>query len=242
MVAAVRSLADLQTEIRQRCDQEGTTFVADATELANWINQSAAALFDLILDYAGQEAFLTRDDLSIVAGTDTYDLPTDFYRLVGVDVLFDGRWKALDRGGFIDRNRWQDAGWTSPRDTRYMLRGRTTAGVQQIMFIPEPTGAFDVRVWYLPLATTITTGTPPEDPAVSLVSFNGWDEWIVCDVCAKVLEKEESASRPFLQRRAETQLRIIAAAKQLDSGEPLRMRDVLEERGAIEDVEPLWRD
>lgn len=256
MVAPNRTLTSLVEEIRQRCDQESSTFVADTAEIAVWISQSAAALYDLILDYAGPEAFATRSTFLTVAGTDLYELPHDHYRLIGVDAMFGTKWEPLGRATIADRNRWQGEGWTSKLDTRYALFGRMTSAVftsnqpsvQRILFVPPPRGEVSIRVWYLPLPVTVqdsTAGATPGGayvpPTGPLVSFAGWDEWVVADVCAKILEKEEGAARPFVERRKEATMRIIAAAKQLDSAEPLRMRDALEEALA-DDPEPLWRD
>lgn len=256
MVAPVRTLSSLIEEVRARCDQESSTFITDAV-LETWINQSAADLYDLIYDAAGPEALARRTTITTVPGTELYELPADHYRLIGVDVLFGTRWGQIGRASLTDRNRWQGAGWTGRHDTRYHLFGRATSAlydapsvsVPMIAFVPVPPRVASVRVWYLPLAALVITpggggsviGNPYIPESSPLVSFNGWDEYVVADVCAKVLEKEESASKPFVARRDAAAARVLRAARQLDSAEPLRMRDALEEALA-DDPEPLWRD
>jgi hypothetical protein len=230
MVASTRSLADLITEIRGRSDQQNALFVTDS-ELEVWINQSAAELWDVIIDHAGADAFASLHSFSTVAGTDIYAMPADFYRLTGVDVQFSGRWRRIDPHPIGERNLFEGGndGWTSPRDTRYRLSGRTTAGVQQLRFVPTPQAVASVRAWYVPLAYT---------GAASLVSINGWDEFVVADVCAKIFESEESDARAAIARREGARERVIRAASSLDMGEPAQMRDVADYR---DDYEPIWR-
>lgn len=232
MVAATRSLANLISEIRARSDQQNTLFVTDS-ELEVWVNQSAAELWDIIIDHAGADAFASLHSFSTVASTDIYDLPADFYRLIGVDVQFSGRWRRIEPYVIGDRNRYEDAeGWSGPHDVRYKLGGITTAGVQRLRFIPTPQAVFSCRAWYLPLAYTVSG-------AASLVSVNGWDEFVVADVCAKVLESEESDARHMIARREGARERVIRAASSLDMGEPKTMRDVADYREDF--YEPIWR-
>lgn len=225
MVAAARSVTDLIAEIRQRSDQENSTFVS-GTELEGWLNQSAADLHDLIVDHAGTDAFEADHTFTTTPGTDVYALPADFYRLASVTARLGGRWRALRASLSSERTRFEGASLP-----RYALAGRTTAGVAELRLVPAPTSAVQICVWYVPLAFDAVI------PA-SLVSFNGWDEYVICDVCAKVAEKEESDSRAFLARRDRAAERITKAATRLDMGEPLRMRDVADEV-MREDDEPL---
>lgn len=235
MVAAARPVTSLIEEIRQRTDHVNSNFVTNA-ELEGWINQSASDLHDLIVEYAGSEAFLDSETIATVAGVETYELASDFYRLVGVDARFGGRWRSLKPYTPAERNRFEGmgAGWTGPRDVRYALAGRSSAGVQNLRFIPAPPSVTSVRVWFIPLAFESVV------PA-SLVSFNGWDEYVICDVAAKVREKKEGDPRPFLTRRDRAAARIVSAAKKLDMGAAPRMRDALEE-AAESDFERLRYD
>lgn len=219
MVAAARSVTAIIEEIRQRSDHENSDFVTDA-ELESWIGQSAADLHDLVIDHAGPEAFQASQTIPTVAGTDVYSLSGDFYRLIGVDVQFGSRWEAIHPYMPHERNRFDGFnGWTSPRDVRYALAGRLSSGVVQIQFIPTPQAVYQTRIWYVPLA--YDTVIP-----YSAVTFNGWDEYIISDVCAKVLEKKEGDARPFLARRDRAEKRIISAATRLDTGGLRTMRDV----------------
>ena len=174
------------------------------------INGSAAALWDTILDYAGEDAFFLSTDTSTVAGTADYTIAaTNIYRVRHVDVQFPHGWEQIKPVSFRQRNAYQNqGGWTSGRDTAFILAGRGTDGRQQIRLLPTPQAVYTFRVLYIPIAYDVDGATP-------LVSFSGWDEYVIADVCAKILEKEESVAKAFLDRRDQRLAQIIYAAQQL---------------------------
>jgi hypothetical protein len=53
----------------------------------------------------------------------------------------------------------------------------------------------------------------------------GWDQWVVWDVTAKCLIKEESDPRFAIAERDAVQGRILREAVSRDDGEPDRVRD-----------------
>lgn len=240
MPIATRTLTQLIEEIRERSDHENSEFVDD-TDLATWINQSATALYDAVIEAAGPDAYVTSDDITTVAGTNLYNLPFDLYRLLGVDVAFEtGVFQELRPYNFVERNMFRTrSGWTSPRDTRYALHGHLNTGsfAARIRFIPTPQVVRTVRIWYVPILPTITDAGTPQP----LIVFNGWDEYVVADVCAKLLEKEESAAAPFITRRDEAFVRISKAAARLNVHGPREMHDASIDAWAesLEDDEPL---
>lgn len=209
MPALQRTLAELTSIIRVRADQENGTFVSDS-DIETMINGSAAALWDTILDYAGPDSFLSSTDVPTVAGTADYTLAaTDIYRVVAVDISFSYGWDEIPSATLRQRHKYQNrSGWSAPSNTAYILTGRDADGLQKIRFLPTPTAVHTFRVIYLPVAFDVDSSTP-------LVSFSGWDEYVIADVCAKILEKEESAAAPFIKRRDERLAQIIYAAQQL---------------------------
>ena len=72
------SLSDLRTLVRQRADQENSQFVTDQ-ELRQYINRSYCELYDLLIPNANSEDYFLNDStVTLVSGTQTYDLPADF--------------------------------------------------------------------------------------------------------------------------------------------------------------------
>lgn len=234
-------MGSIVAEIRERSDHQGSDFVTD-DELAGWVNQSAADLHDLIVDYAGPEAVQHSADLTLVAGEDTIELPPDYYRLVGVDALFGGRWLPLRPYAPRQRRRFQPGpGWSGPRDAQYRLVGRKDpaawgAATALMSFVPRAPRDVQITVWYIPLAFHAAKGGDQQIcqglcPHPLLTTWNGWDEYVISDVCAKIQEKREGDPRPFAVRRDRARARIISAAVAFDTGEPARIRDAREEYG-----------
>lgn len=233
MAALVRTVSSIADRIRRRCDQENSTFVSN-TELYEEINASYAELVDEIHDAAAIAGLLSYADATTTPGTEEYavngvytdpsatDQP-DVYRIAGVDVRFDGSWRSIGRMEFTDRNRLVDAtGWSGPGDTFYAIVGHDrVSGVLNLRFFPIPQGAYDIRVWYLPIAPELAAGH-------NVVALNGWDDFIVNDVCAKVLEKEEGAAGAFVQRRERALRRVIWAASNLDDSGVEGIREVVD--------------
>lgn len=240
MANLIEALATIRDRIRRRCDQENSTFVSD-TEINEEINASYAHLFDEIHDAADTEGILNFVDLTTSAGTDIYTITdawdpggevapqVEIYRVAGVDAQFNGKWRPLTKVAFPDRNDFVDAtGWTGPGDTFYRLHNHVrTSGALQIRLFPVPQGTHTVRVWYMPIAPNAST-------TLGVVALNGWDEFIVADVCAKILEKEESSSSRLIERRNLALRRVIWAAANLDDSGTEGMREVIDwERGAV---------
>lgn len=221
-----RTLAELTTRIRNRCDQANSDFISD-TEIGEMVNASRARLVDEILEVAGPEALLDSFSSSTVAGTSVYAVTgtggpsssNDAYRIAGVDVQWSGRWYAIRPWAFSRRTALEgQTGWSGPGDTFYRVRALTQAtGATSVEFFPTPAAVVSFRVWYLPIAHEASA-------SVDVGGLNGWEEYIISDVCAMVLEKEESASAPFVARREEARARIRWAAANIDDSGTDRIR------------------
>lgn len=92
--------------------------------------------------------------------------------------------------------------------------------VPRIRFIPEPSGANEVTVWYIPHAPELT------DDADVWNGFNGWEEYVVVDSAIKALEKEESDTSALEVRKERLMRRISSMSQARDQGYPDRVTDV----------------
>lgn len=215
-MAATRTLAELRTEARQRADMEtDDSFIADA-ELTRMVNQSIRELYDLLVEALGQEYFYTTATIATVAGTTAYALPTAFYKLLGVDLsLGNGEYMELRSFQFHERNNTiPGLGWGYPDGPRYRIMGAN------IHFRPAPTGVESILVHYIPYPTSLSGDTDTFD------GINGWEEYVIVDCAAKMLEKEESEAGPLYKRKAELMQRIQGLAGTRDAGFPESVIDV----------------
>lgn len=99
------TLLTLRTRARERADMVNSRFVEDA-ELNRYINAAAKKYYDKLIEaYNLRYSKNPPASVSVVSGTDTYPLPSDFYKLLGVDVTIDGRKRDVKPFIFAERNR-----------------------------------------------------------------------------------------------------------------------------------------
>ena len=214
------TLAELRTEARRRADMEDSEFVTDA-ELTSYINASIAELHDLLVQSYGSDYFLSETTFSTISGQDSYDLPTDFYKVRGVDVdLNNGDFVTLKKFNFNERNIFNNvASWSLSNIpyVRYRVMGN------KIRFTPLPESNRTVKIWYIPLATKLIDDTDTLD------DFNQYSEYVIVDVAIKMLQKEESDVTILLAQKQQLKLRIEAASQDRDAGESESISDVYNE-------------
>ena len=208
------TLQYLITTSRQRADMVNSQFVTDA-ELTSYINASYAELYDLLVQKYGDDYFVANVYPFATDGiNDSYNLPDDFYKLLGVDLNLSGTsdsFVTLQKFMFKDRNRYAVPNFQSfygVTNLRYRVRGT------KLWFTPMPAGGQTIRMWYVPKITYLVL------PADVMDGVSGWEEYIVVDAAIKMLEKEESDPSVFLLQKQALIQRIEAAAENRDAGSP----------------------
>lgn len=211
-------LQDLRLEARQRADQVNSGFVLDP-ELNSFINASMRELYDLLVS-TYQDYYLSSADTSLVAGTDTYSLPSDFYKLRGIDLLINGsatNFVTLEQFNFGERSSVDSTivlNYDSARRLQYIIQG------SNVRFLPQPSSTDTYKMWYIPVSTTLVNDTDTFD------GINGFEEYIVVDAAIKMVQKEESdVTVLFAQKQALTQ-RIMDMGEDRDAGSPKTVTDV----------------
>lgn len=204
------TLSSLKTQVQQRTDQEVAGPVADA-ELTGLINQSYAELVDLLVSQ-DEEYYISSYDVTTAAGTTSYSLPADFYKLKGVDIR-----EASGSGQFTqarpfqwnERNLLSNAVLTPALNgppCYYSMRG------SNLILNPAPDGQRTVRIWYVPCATTLVSGSDTVD------GVNGFEEYIVVDAAIKCLIKEEKDISALVMQKKDLLKRIerMAGSRNID--------------------------
>lgn len=210
------TLLDIRTQCRQRADMVNSQFVSDS-ELDSYINASHTELYDLLInEYEDYHA--TSYDLAVVAGTTTYDLPEDFYKLLGVDLVVDSQGNAVtlkpfvfaERNAYVFTPTWNVVGLAY---LRYHLIDNS------IRFVPVPTTNQNVKLWYVPAVSKLVNDNDTVD------GVSGWEDYIVADCCIKMLAKEESDPSVFMRQKDELRKRIQIMAANRDAGANMRISD-----------------
>ena len=141
-MADVVSLSTLRLLTKQRADMENGQFITD-DEWRRMLNRSYAELYDLIVTSANSEDyFLNSSTTSLVSGTQSYDLPSDFYKSRGVDLNIGSNKVPLRRYNFSERN--IGGLFSSAADMRYHIQGN------KIIFNPTPSTSDTITMFYIP--------------------------------------------------------------------------------------------
>lgn len=208
------ALSALRTLIRDRYELDDN-YVSDSS-LNSWINSSIHELYDLLVDANSDWYAKASSSIAIVAGTSSYAISStasDFYKLVGVDVLDDsGQWRNMQPFTLAERNRYVGSGEKSL--ARYRVMNAS------LHITPTPAWSGSVRIWYLPVAATLSSDGSTFD------AINGWEEYVVVDCCIKAAAKEEADASLWAAQKQALIQRIRTNAQQVDDGEPARVRDV----------------
>ncbi len=212
-MALTRTLAQLRTEIRDR--GEIRSVYVDDTELTRAINVAYSDFYCFLVD-TNPDWYLSSGTITVVSGTDEYDLNTmasDFWKVVGVDVREGGRWYKMEPFNFGSRNEYQNSGLNA-RNARYRIMG------SNLRVSPNPSWGGSIRVWYVPAPTLLSADGDTVDGVA------GWEEYIVLHTLIQYAAKEESDPSVFAAQLAAIKDQVRALAMNRDDGEADRVRDI----------------
>jgi ribosomal protein S30 len=209
---ATETLVNLRLRVRERSDQVNTNqFVSDA-ELTRYINASYREYYDLVLESHADHYLATPVSFTLSAGVSTYALSSLplFYRLRGID--------RVEGTDYIAIRRFTNAERNEVRKLSYRVMGTN------LYFQPTTAAPGNYRCWYIPEPAALTADGDTVD------GFNGWEEWIVCDVASKIAAKAEEDVSPFVRDRDRVADRIRKASSDRDEGDAEVISDVFNQR------------
>jgi hypothetical protein len=220
-VSRLRTLTNMLLDVRQRTNQENSTFVTDA-ELTEYLNQAIAELQVRLAITDGQPHFRSSTTIAVTQPTALYSLPAGFWALQEITATVNGQtmsmlpFMAHERAHLIT----QSPAWPVYTHVQYRIQ----AG--NIEFRPA-TESFTAELFYHPAQTRLSAGSDTWD------GFNGYEMAPIYDVCATVCSKEETDPSFFLAQRDRLYALIAQAAAHRDMSNPERVTDV-----TLRD--PLW--
>ena len=216
------TLSGLIYRAQSRADMLNANFVASG-EWNAWANSAYSDLYDKI-SQADPERYLNEVTYTVTSGSHT--LPTDFYKLLRVDLLYAGsaaptQFWTLRKFNLTEEDSLQGPGWTVAQGPACRYRLRDGA----IVFTPQPTGSQSIRLLYLPAITPMQAATDTID------GVDGWEEMIVLDMAIAALLKENATDvQPLMMERQRWNAKIEALANERDVSFPEGTIDVT--RGA----------
>jgi hypothetical protein len=213
------TLSQIRSSAQQRADMVNSQFLT--TDEWNFnINQSLASLYDILVQKYGDDYFVAAPYILATNGTSfLYPLPTDFLKLLGVDLALSNTqdsFVTIRPFQFSDRNRYAVPNFQSfygVTNLRYRLQGGN------LWFTPVPSGGQTIRVWYIPRVTNLVLDTDTSD------GFGGWLEYVIVDAAVKALAKEKTDTSQLELAKQQLVQRIESAAENRDAGNPQRVGD-----------------
>lgn len=213
------TLGAVRLAAQQRADMVNSDFISKQ-EWNDYINKSYARLYDILIQtYADDYYVATPFSVSTDSrNPPLYNLPSNFYKLLGVDLAINGTdtWATITKHAFAHRNRYQYNFQNSvigAQRIKYRLVGN------QINLIGAGNSR-TLRLWYIPRPTTLQADYHVLD------GISGWEEYVILDVAIKALGKEESDASLLLAKQAEIKQQIDAAAANRDPGMAEMVTDV----------------
>lgn len=216
-MSRTRTLTLMIADIRQRTNQEESTFVTDA-EITEYLNQELAELWVRLTSGGGQPHYRAFTDIPVASPVSTYALPADFWQLQGVDATIDGITGALMPFMPLQRAAMTRTSAASPWTLSNPIRYRLQAA--NIEFLPA-TQTFTARVWYTPICPRLVTGSDVFD------GFNGYEMAAIYGACATVLAKEESDPSFYVGQKQRIYNLIDSLSGNRDASQPERVQDVM---------------
>ncbi len=210
------TLSNLKLRSREMADMIHSQFVTDP-ELTRYINSSAQELYDILVMAYGEDYYVLPTPFEFVSNGDPKALPSDFYKVVGVDALVGGgNYVTLKPFEFTERNRFNGPtnlliNNNSP--LRYKIQGN------QIIWAPGTSGNNTIRVWYIPVMTELAID------ADELDGVNGYEELVIVDVAIKMKQKQEDDVSVLMARKQELLMRIEKVSQDRDAGMSHRVTD-----------------
>ena len=219
--------ANLRDRAREIADRVGSTFATD-TEINKWIDDEGWELHDILVSKF-EEYFDSSASTAVVAGTSTYALPTNFYKLQYADLILGGHTYTLRRFMNRERNRYQDVS-SILGQYDYRILG------SNIRLAPTPTSSGTLVVGFVPQYTPFAADGTLVNSAVP----QGWEAYIAMGAAAKILIKEESDAGAVMALKGQLLDRITQMAEDRDVNESGRIVDVSNRFGWRDTEEGWW--
>jgi hypothetical protein len=172
------------------------------------INSSGSELHEIIVgkyeDYEVEEVFF-----ALGSGEESYTLPSNFFKGLAVDKYYMDGYRELSRWKLEERNTM----YQGNQIPKYKFHNN------KVKFVPAGSASGIYRMWYIPTFTKATSMSDEFD------IMQSWEEYIVVDVCIKIMTKLETEADVFIMQKQQLLDRIAKHAANRDAGNQIVVRD-----------------
>ena len=211
-MASLVSLLTMRDQVRLRVDLVNSSIVTDA-ELNGYINASLAKLHGWLVGVDSEHLLKTQS--ITLTGATSYALASDFFKDKKVDFLSGGQTFDCQRVSIAEKNRYTN--WpelqtffnrVSPALAYYIADA-------YLYVLPLSYTGGSISLLYYPTAPVLSADGDTFD------SLNRFDEYVICDVCAKVCRKLNLAEdyAGWVRERDEVKAMVETLGQDRDMGD-----------------------
>ena len=196
------TLAEIRAIVRFRGDFRNTLRFPDLNVNAE-IQAAFAEFYELVAD-TNEGYWDTQGTVTTTANVAFVTLPTDSWRVRGVDRVDGTDFIEMRQIGVSERNRY---GSDTDEPCAYRLTARG------LDLFPTPDAVYSIRVTYTPRAPALIEATARE-------YYNGWEEYVIYGALIRLAENEERDTSEWQNRIDRQAARIKGGASQRKAAEP----------------------
>lgn len=217
-MALNQTLAQLRASTRKFANVQGTTALLrhpDA-DVNDYILRAIGSLYRRLTEAQPDQRFLSFTTVTMVNGTSTYALPSDFDSLISVDMTAQGVKVWLTAYENNERPTLTDpAEYTTGIPAYYRLRA------SNIEYLPTPSYAYTSTVWYVPSAQQPAEGQ-------SFDTISRLDDYLVAYASRIIATKDKNWDLVSECRSVCTEMadEIAFIGRSRDRNSPARITDV----------------
>lgn len=195
------TLTELILRSKQLADMENGNFVSD-DEWKHFINEEIDDIYAQFVNVDDGELFGAVAPTLTQIGDNAFQLPSDFLRLVDVNVYTGNRWVPCNEADPQEYYQLLSSKYTGKYNTRYFLKLNLDQDRYELFLFPAP-ATTEIGVRYIPEATSLSLGSD------TLNWPSNWHQAVEAGSAARALIKEESDPTGNLMAREKCVARAL---------------------------------
>ena len=209
---------ELILRTRQRADLQNSKHVSDS-EIITHLNDEIADLYARACNVDDGKLFATVSPTVTQIGNNAYQLPSDFMRLVSVDIYDGGNWTPAYPATPQEYLNLLSISTATPYAAKYYLHLNQDQGWYELFLFPAQ-DVDDIGVRYLPEAPRLSVGTD------TLKWPSNWHEPVILGTAIKCLNKEESDTTALLIKQEQLIERMLKDVRTQEVSEVVTLKDL----------------
>lgn len=203
------TLGTLKTMIREQADMVSSSFITEA-ELNRYVNNSCAELYGLLVRAYGEDYYMTETSVVVPANSESVSLPSGFFKLLQVEIRPPSQRPILLRQ-YMLRDKHNYVVGSGNYNFRYRIMG------SKIYLDQTTKNALTLHMFVVPAFTDMVNDSDSFD------FVNGWEDYVIADVCMKVLAKQQDDLSYYIGKKTEQLDRINKEKMARNLSEPQEM-------------------